>query len=356
MKFLEKRRRYRIARDILKQSKFLCNMREDLLDDPTRQSLAEAQATLRDSMLRRDIGDIEKAGDVLCTQLSRLAPRQSFSTFRENLEILVVAVVVALGFRAYFIQPFKIPTGSMQPTLSGITSTAKAEQGFSDRLPMRLGKWFFTGEWYTKIRAKNAGQLIMTPDMMRSTPSYCVIGTRKHKVPKKAHLLVENGAYVSKGDLLWTGIVTAGDHVFVDKLSWNFSKPKRGDIMVFSTTDIESLPPGTFYIKRLIGLPGEKIAIHEPNIVVNGRTVTESEGILRVARSGTGYQNAGRLATPTDHIDLGPDEYFTLGDNTGNSRDGRYWGTVPQKNIVGPAFCVYWPIARWPIFRWFKKE
>jgi signal peptidase I len=145
--------------------------------------------------------------------------------------------------------------------------------------------------------------------------------------------------------------VTTGDHVFVDKVRWNLTKPKRGDIIVFNTDGIATLPPKTHYIKRLVGLPNERIAIDPPRLIVNGQSITSPRGIERIVHTDPGYRGyllAGRLEAPADSVQLGPTEYFAMGDNTANSRDSRYWGAVPQENMVGPAFLVYWPFsARW---------
>jgi signal peptidase I len=161
------------------------------------------------------------------------------------------------------------------------------------------------------------------------------------------------GDMIRKGDVLWAGRTITGDHVFVDKIRWNFMKPQRGQVVVFSTKDIPTLPPGTHYIKRLIALPDEIISIVPPNILINGTRITTPAEIERIQRQEPGY-SAGYIpagfsgedaflarAGDTKRIPTG--RYFALGDNTTNSRDSRYWGTIPAENMVGPAVCVYWP-------------
>jgi len=145
-----------------------------------------------------------------------------------------------------------------------------------------------------------------------------------------------------------------GDDIF--KLSYRFGKPKRGDIVVFRTAGIDSLPPDTFYIKRVAGLPGERIRIEPPFLIVNDQKVTEPDIFNTISSASDGYAGfqiaahaapiGGLLSKPTDEVVLGPDEYFVLGDNTRNSRDSRYWGAVPRKNIIGRATRIYWPLTR----------
>ena len=89
-------------------------------------------------------------------------------------------------------------------------------------------------------------------------------------------------------------------------------------------------------------------------ITLDGKPLLEPASIARIARQTPGYAgyqlvkptSGGLLKTPEDRVTLGDREYFALGDNTRNSRDGRYWGAVPESNLVGPAVMVYWPFSR----------
>ncbi len=266
-----------------------------------------------------------------------------------------------MALRAYFLQPFKIPTGSMQPTLYGITSEQKDAPDILDRMPFNQLRFALTGEWYSERYAKSNGTL-SNPENSKKDPSVILfkIGGIQHKIPRDAisleryDLKFKPGDMVKKGDLLWSGIVTRGDHVFVNKIIWNLRKPKRGEIMVFKTTGINGLVQGTHYIKRMCGLPNEQVSIRPPNLVINNKIVNEPKTIARVT-SGPGYdgyQLAGDLHSRNLAWPLNNNEYFAMGDNTGNSKDSRYWGSVPEKNLVGPAVIVYWPISkRWGFAR-----
>jgi signal peptidase I len=121
------------------------------------------------------------------------------------------------------------------------------------------------------------------------------------------------------------------EYVFVFKAAYLFSAPQRGDIIVFQYP----LNPRENYIKRIIAVPGDVISIVGQTITVNGITLHEP------------YINRTNMDNPYPSIEkrlVGPDEYFVLGDNRGNSSDSRQWGFVPRNNILGKALCIYWPI------------
>jgi len=350
------------ARELLRHAKHLRNMREDVFSEEQLSSLKTVEVRLRDASKAGGIEDIERAGHDLHETMARLAPRRPLAAFRENFEILVVAFVVAMGFRTYFVQPFKIPTGSMEPTLYGIHADRMDGPAISDRMPLKLVKWLVTGKWYKEIRVEIPGELSRPYLAGSNHPSsfYINVGAQRYLLPKGAALAYRPGDYVPQGSVLWSGILTTGDHVFVDRIRWNFVKPKRAQVMVFGTRDISGLPEGTHYIKRLIGRPGETVGISPPNVLIDGEELLEPAPVRRIARQEPGYEagftlperGPALLNTRDDSLDLGEAEYFALGDNTRNSKDGRYWGTVPRENLVGPAFLVYWPLSkRWGLVR-----
>ncbi|OGV61401.1 MAG: signal peptidase I [Lentisphaerae bacterium RIFOXYA12_FULL_48_11] len=357
--FFRRRKANKLAEDILKQSQHLRNIREDLMRETDLKKLIESEETLKEAIRGRDPVAVENASESLFAFLNKVIPSGRPTALAENFEILIVAVVVAMGFRTYFIQPFKIPTGSMEPTLNGIHSDAHTNPTIMDQVPLKYLKWIVFGEWYMEIRIREDGVLgdraETTPD---ETSMYVYVGNVRYKIPRGARPRVFPGTLMKKGAILWSGKVTTGDHVFVDKVRWNFSRPKRGQVMVFLTKNIQSLPENTHYIKRLIGLPNESISINPPNILINGKIVNEPEGIRRISQQAPGYSGytipysyagtANFISSSNEVRKLGPADFFVLGDNTGNSRDGRYWGAVPEKNTIGPAVLVYWPYSqRW---------
>ena len=125
-----------------------------------------------------------------------------------------------------------------------------------------------------------------------------------------------------------------GDNLIVDKLSYRFRDPKRFEIVVFPFRYQED----TYYIKRIIGLPGETVQIHDGNIYINGKQLKEDYGRETIRNSG--------LAS--EAVTLGEDEYFVLGDNRNNSADSREpsVGNIQKKDILGRAWLRIWPFAQ----------
>ncbi len=129
------------------------------------------------------------------------------------------------------------------------------------------------------------------------------------------------------------------DYLLTDKVSYRFNGPERGDIVVFHAPDGANCVAGTGcdYIKRVIGLPGEKVEVKDSSIYINDAKLTES------------YLPAGTMTHPGDFtrdraITLGPQEYFVAGDNRGQSSDSRVWGPILPEMIVGRAFFRYLPV------------
>lgn len=127
-----------------------------------------------------------------------------------------------------------------------------------------------------------------------------------------------------------------GDNLIVDKITYRFKEPQRFDIIVFPFQYREN----TFYIKRIIGMPGEVVWIDEKgNIYINGEVLKESYGkeIIKA-------ENVGIASQP---ITLGEDEYFVMGDNRNNSSDSRteIVGNIHRKDIVGRAWLRIWPLS-----------
>ena len=126
-----------------------------------------------------------------------------------------------------------------------------------------------------------------------------------------------------------------GDNLIVDKISYRFHDPARFDIIIFPY----QWEPNTYYIKRIIGLPGETIQIDdEGNIYIDGEVLQEHYGLERI-------KNPGSAREP---ITLGEDEYFVLGDNRNNSEDSRFTqvGVIHRDDIVGRAWLRIYPFDR----------
>ena len=125
-----------------------------------------------------------------------------------------------------------------------------------------------------------------------------------------------------------------GDNLIVDKLSYRFSDPKRFDIIVFPYQYQEK----TYYIKRIIGMPGETVQVIDGMVYIDGEMLDETYGMEMM-------QYAGVASEP---ITLGEDEYFVLGDNRNNSSDSRdpSVGNIQEDQIIGKAFLRIWPLNK----------
>lgn len=123
-----------------------------------------------------------------------------------------------------------------------------------------------------------------------------------------------------------------GDNLIVEKITYRFRDPERFDIIVFPYDDSH------YYIKRIIGLPGETVQIDlEGNIYINGEILEEDYGKETIL-------DPGRAVQP---VTLGDDEYFVLGDNRNNSKDGRneLVGNIKRDDIIGRAWVRIWPLS-----------
>ena len=129
--------------------------------------------------------------------------------------------------------------------------------------------------------------------------------------------------------------LSSQDNLIVDKISYRFHEPERFDIIVFPFRYEEN----TFYIKRIIGLPGETVRIDEEgNILINGDVLSEGYGKEVIQNPGLAYEE----------ISLGDDEYFVMGDNRNNSTDSRddQLGTIDTGYVLGKAVLALWPMDR----------
>jgi signal peptidase I len=274
-----------------------------------------------------------------------------------------------MAVRTYFVQPFKIPTGSMQPTLYGVWTIPQEGKRLGDYFPINLLTMALYGERYVEIRARATGVVTTYHEPALDDEERFYIAGVPHLIRRnmKTHF-IPGVTRVEKGQLLAAGRVRYGDHIFVNKIVYNFSRPKRGDVFVFSTDGIpdprvQSRGKGTFYIKRLAGLPNEDVSLSPPFLVINGKPVEDPFPFRRLVHSTDlgyyGYTHASMLPAyltgPRTHMKLGPHDYLPLGDNTTASLDGRFFGPVQWKYVVGPAFMVYWPLGkRWGW--WFDSE
>jgi signal peptidase I len=331
--------------------------------------------------------------------------------WRENVEVILVAVAVAMAIRTFFLQPFKIPTGSMQPTLFGVTSKnylphdgQPGDPKFKAPTGWEAVKQWFEGVSYEHVVAQNDGAIDAISPMTR----FLIFNIKQSlSINGVEHVMwfppdygeapsgMDPMAYRSglnpqrvyhKGDDVVKLRVNAGDHLFVDRLSYNFHKPQRGDIIVFATSGVPEdrraavgMPGDQFYIKRLVGLGGETLSLAPEyevvgasqfggggvpvgHLVVNGQPLSASTPHFENLYSFPGVPPGTKNLHYQDNQyyghalinELGPgrefqvatNHLFVMGDNTMNSLDSRFWGDFPESSVIGKSFFVYWPITK----------
>ncbi|MEO5721026.1 MAG: signal peptidase I [Chthoniobacterales bacterium] len=354
------------SRLLLRHAQKYLRYKKDILSEPDRAEIT-AQIDALDASLRKKDGEKIKAdAEALDGKLHKLTPVTWESHWRENVEVILVAIIVAIGVRSYFLQPFKIPTGSMQPTLNGIIGHPMKDP--APNIVQRAVEFVVLGRNYIDVVSQTDDRVLqIVPKKFGFffTFSRIVCQQQNFLVYASPDTLrqdfqVAPGNLYRKGDVIARGAIDTGDQVFVDKMSYNFVKPRRGDVFVFRTDGVSMIAadPETgapFYIKRLVGEPGDELRIEPPHLFVNG-TPPNRVGFQRVmsARNGyRGYASAGNLMSdPTQTYRVPEGHFFAMGDNSYNSFDSRYWGAVTEENLVGRGLLVYWPFNRhWGLIR-----
>ena len=360
------RRFLRYNKDLLSEEK--CSSIQGLHDDFL--GMVEDPSRLRK--------EFEEKAEHISKTCKKAVPEFKSSLLRENIEVLFVAVVIAMGIRAYFIQQFKIPTGSMQPTLNGIIAYPAPEN--ADELDdyraaddyqkpnyvQCLIEKVWLGRTHVEWRVKEDGDRVgLSKRSFYSTPKL-ILFPRTYLATENGHRYSAAGTLErvrellckdimkpdhSEGDLLARGYLETGDMLIVNKMIYHWRRPKRGEVFVFNTRNITGIgmPDPRYgsqhYIKRLCGLPGDHIRIEQPNLIVNGEPAKES-AIRRVVAAEGLYNGYLRRQFGRNEFHLGPKQYLALGDNSKSSADSRDWGHVPQENIVGKAVFVFYPFGK----------
>lgn len=263
--------------------------------------------------------------------LHRKPPDQGW---RSWFEALVLAFVLAMFVRNFLFELFKIPTGSMIPTLIGgtVANIDVTGDGHDDLLALQ------------SQQSDSALVYEWTPGGV-----YEAVGPK----PIPPNVLQE---WIREGKFH-----TQHDRIFVNKFAYWFHPPNRGDIVVFKVPDVIWDPAKPMYIKRAVGLPGDTLKFDlGSHIVWQGREDIARPEFFETHK----YLSAvydGRELHRYDYIDYGPsedgrvtiekvrvpeDELFVMGDNTHSSLDSRYWGAFDLNRLRGKAFFRYWPLKQ----------
>jgi signal peptidase I len=381
----------RQATDMCKHVEKLLNAQRDIL---SAQAVEAVTAAIGETRAAIDSNASDEALDKQMAKLEEAATKwikpYPHSEWRENIEVFLVAIVVAMGIRTFFLQPFKIPTGSMEPTLYGIECTDLRDQP-DFKMPGPLARFWdviYYGTIYHDItatadgRVEEVGPLQHTARFINKQTIWVRYDGQDSLVPYtiwcgpdedrpgspsglERATGVMPGTQVSKGQPIVRFKEVTGDHLFVDRITYNFRHPARGDVVVFKTRGIAGIPnQDQFYIKRLVGLSGETVSIgDDQHARINGKRLDTAtphfENVYGFdpkapQREGkTGQYNGhilqhrgdSLLQTPGDTIEVHAGQLLVFGDNTVNSLDSRYWGPLPQENVIGKSFFVYWPFS-----------
>jgi signal peptidase I len=358
------------AKLVLRAARKLLRYRRDILPDKQIVGLREASTRLEVALRKNNREDIIMSTEKLHGLFDQAAPAPPLAGLRENTEVILVALVIALGVRAYFLQPFKIPTGSMQPTLYGVTGTQTVEPLPS--WPVRAAEFVLRGRTYFDVTADNDDSVIGLREVTRFhffTSTEIITRTRTYDVPAPLNVVrtdfkIYPGRPLRAGQPIVRGYADSGDQLFVDKVSYNFVRPKPGDVFVFRTTGIRRIEAGIapgmgsqYYIKRLAATGGQTLRIRPPDLYVDGqipripvlqRVMSTRDGYAGYSNTSAGGGSFPILGSPDEDYTVPRGTYFALGDNSFNSSDSRYFGPVPEQNVVGRGLVVYWPfLGRW---------
>lgn len=341
---------------------------DDILTEEKKSALRELYNEIKAlPALPADCDESKKLLDNWERSFSRLADRNSFRhSMRGFLDVLLVACCVAGGIRGLFLQPFKIPTGSMQPTLFGIHYIDRKEAEPHTGALIKTARELLASKVY--LRAEEGGRIDF--DSMQSYTKHLFfpytafrIGEKQYSLPGEFpaniwRYLPKAKPVVEKGEILCDGYLSSGDHVFVERLSIHFREFKRGDVIVFNTEGLRSPTQdlgGYYYIKRLAGLPGDTLKIVDNILLIKpkgGKKFIPAYEIsprfrkLYTFEGGYMGHHADGLLADGQEIQVPEGHYFALGDNTYNSLDSRNWGFIPRKNMIGLAVNIFWPLSR----------
>lgn len=248
---------------------------------------------------------------------------------REWADALVIAFVVAMFIRMFVVELFKIPSGSMSPTL--------------------LGDWVAKGT--AADREGNSHEYLLIVDPMEYVQIFQQQADGHYQYQGKHPRFALTA---SQQVLLTTDVHREEHRILVNKFAYWFKQPDRGDIVIFRVPfksepyvysrngiDIPGHPYNrdeSVYVKRAVAFGGEQVSIGpDQHLYVNGKPVTDPEIISKLQYLSPAGSPPYDITVPKEHL-------VVLGDNSDNSLDSRYWGPLPENNLRGKAVLRYWPL------------
>jgi signal peptidase I len=371
---------------------------QDVLSRQNLDAVLALEARYPALLKTKDVEGLQKLNKESMKLGNKLFPPSPWDGWKENVEVFVVAAIMALAIRTFFLQPFKIPTGSMEPTLYGIEPKPTLE--LPPSIPFQIYDFLIHGRTYSRVVTQHGGTIEkMTAGSFTIWLEYTDIQIgdevdriwiRPSDVRYKLHLM--EGMQFQPGAVLANYVTQTGDQVLVDKVSYNFHPPRRGDVFIFKTAGISGLADerqgqegSEDFIKRCVGLAGDTIEVTPPQLFIQpqGEPQKLASGAQAFAKEFAQIDNypgysliefgdgpAGSTCTgvtkdtsnPIDPRDpasifnknnsqtyyVPADCYWAMGDNSPDSKDSRYWGGVPRQNLVGRGYFVFWPFTeRW---------
>ncbi|MES2309982.1 MAG: signal peptidase I, partial [Verrucomicrobiota bacterium] len=341
--------------------------REDLLRAPELKEITGFETryeTVCKSASKSELEGFIAEADAL---FQKYFPPSENDWIFENVESFLVAIVVALSIKCYFLQPFVIPTDSMKPTLYGVQIEHRTGDtpGFFEQVYQKV----IFGKSYPRFVASHdvtlAGYRVgsFTPWFQYADFVFTNGETKRLWVPmeavKKSGL--RPGQSFHQGDDILNLEVESGDFVLVNKMLIHFRLPKRAEVFVFTTKGIEGIEKdfpmrgisgSQYYIKRCVGIPEDTLRIEAPYLYVNGKIIDDNPMVTKVQAAQNGYRGYTSnlpgivfLADPQQTYHLAKDNFWAMGDNSFNSFDSRGWGPVPRENLVGTGFVAFWPFG-----------
>lgn len=455
-KIKAKRSQKKGAKEILRLGEKALDYRRDILSTDQVTRLESATAELKNVLGNKTIyiDELEEKAEKVDIELKESGGLYYHRKgWVENVEMLMVAAIVVIGIRSFFLQPFIIPTNSMYPSFFGMQPNLYEEENEVPSLLERSVDKVLLGASHYRLNVESEGNLYLVlqnggsfrfaeatfPNgrffiFPNTVKEYVFeVGGKEHALQVPAEfdfdtLIAKKFAGIEslrdlplivsqdqgftgnrlklsdqnyqKGDVAIAFDILLGDALFVDRMSYNFITPKSGDPAVFRTGSIDEfnrkigtpvrnfIGEDKYYIKRLVGEPGDRLEMKVPDpIFTNGTDVRKGvPGVLyrnekpisgKVAfeenrkraeslsndpnadnpMNYPGYRAEGLLSnreviTVPQKDDVtnptGMNGYFMMGDNSTDSLDGRAWGFVPENEIIGRAFVVYYPFTkRW---------
>ena len=401
------------AKHTLRLGDKIIHYRLDQLSAAERAEIRKEQAQVREQLKKGDDeGKLKLALQNLERALERHGgPYVKRSSLAENVEVMLIAAILAIGVRTFFLQPFKIPTNSMYPTYYGMVAdvfqTPEEEPGLLRRgarglflgargirvdapatgtiqIPVRAsnGQWHFeeaqrrvflifpapakahplvvNGQTVrltvpADFSSEQALQEALAPEFETYRDWLDYLGNRGQvRSIGQGLFMVDTGVPVQSGQRALSFDILTGDQLFVDRMSYHFVRPQVGRAIVFRTGNVPTIPLDTYYIKRMVGEGGDLLELRDRQLFRNGEVIENGRIWQRInAMEGRypGYRD-GNLLSHENAFRVPEGTFFTLGDNSPNSEDSRSYGEVPISEIVGRPLWIYYPFTRrWGLAR-----